>query len=68
MPELDGFEVGAALRNSPRTASTALVFISGTANVQRREKAYRLKALEYLEKPFGLQVIRTIIFRLKRGE
>lgn len=67
MPDLDGFEVGSALRRIPRTASTALVFISGTANAQRREKARQLQALDYLQKPFGLEIIHAIVSRLKQA-
>jgi len=47
MPELDGFEVFAAVRSNPATASIPFIFMTGS----EMEKALELKADGYLNKP-----------------
>jgi len=47
MPEADGFEVFAAVRSHPATASIPFIFMTGS----EMEKALELKADGYLNKP-----------------
>ena len=47
MPEVDGFEVFAAVRSHPATASIPFIFMTGS----EMEKALELKADGYLNKP-----------------
>ncbi|MEG4037463.1 response regulator [Microcoleus sp. S36b_A4] len=47
MPELDGFEVFAAVRSHPATASIPFIFMTAS----EMEKALELKADGYLKKP-----------------
>src|SRR6476469_1307526 len=47
MPEADGFEVFAAVRSHPATASIPFIFMTGS----EMEKALELKADSYLKKP-----------------
>lgn len=50
MPELDGFEVFAAVRSHPATASIPFIFMTAS----EMEKALELKADGYLKKPCSL--------------
>jgi two-component system LytT family response regulator len=50
MPELDGFEVVEALEAVPELASLAIVFV--TAFGEYAVKAFEVRALDYLLKPF----------------
>jgi CheY-like chemotaxis protein len=53
MPELNGFEVFAALRSHPATASIPFIFLTAS----EMEKALELKADGYLKKPCSMTEI-----------
>ena len=52
MPGKDGYEVCQNIKQSPATAGTPVVLMSGVVNRQVAEKAFAVKADELIRKPF----------------
>lgn len=67
MPELDGHEVLAALRQEPETALTPFVFLTALADKGDIRKGMLLGADDYITKPFNcLDVISAINAQLQK--
>ncbi|MEG4232255.1 response regulator [Microcoleus sp. Pol11C3] len=63
MPELDGFEVFAAVRSHPATASIPFIFMTGS----EMEKVLELKADGYLKKPCSVkEMLQAIATQLEK--
>lgn len=63
MPELNGFEVFAAVRSHPATASIPFIFMTAS----EMEKALELKADGYLQKPCSLaEMLAAIATQLEK--
>ena len=60
MPELDGFELAAMIRDHPRFRKTAIIFISGIhlTDVDRL-RAYEMGAVDYVPVPVIPEVLRV---------
>jgi len=52
MPDLDGFGVMAALKNSTLAHKPAIIMLTGTNDTESRIKAYEQGAHDYVTKPF----------------
>ncbi|MDR3630422.1 MAG: response regulator [Desulfocapsaceae bacterium] len=52
MPEMDGYEVCARLKEDPGTRSIPLIFISGMTETVNKTKGFDLGAVDYITKPF----------------
>ena len=57
MPDLDGYEVLRHLRQDPRTAHIAVIFISGLDRPEDEANGLRLGAADYIVKPFNRTVV-----------
>lgn len=51
LPDIDGFEVCAALRGDRRTRFTPIVMLTGLDDIASIERAYRVGATDFLSKP-----------------
>ncbi|MEN9218750.1 MAG: response regulator, partial [Gloeomargarita sp. DG_2_bins_126] len=51
MPEVNGFDVAAALKNNPTTATIPIIILS---IVEDRQRGYRLGVDRYITKPFAM--------------
>jgi CheY-like chemotaxis protein len=51
IPGMDGFELAEAVRGNPATREIPIIFISGAAEPEDRERAARLGVNQYLSKP-----------------
>jgi CheY-like chemotaxis protein len=60
MPELDGFELAAMIRNHPRFRKTAIIFVSAIhlTDVDRL-RAYEIGAVDYVPVPVVPEVLRA---------
>ncbi|MCL4798391.1 MAG: response regulator [Burkholderiales bacterium] len=67
MPELDGFEVLAALRADPATAAIPFVFLTASAERDHRKLGLDLGAHDYVTKPFDLDALRALVARRLAG-
>lgn len=57
MPTMDGFEVCAALKRSPKTSDVPILFISASDEVVDKVKAFDLGGSDYITKPFRSQEV-----------
>ena len=60
MPELDGFELAALIRDHPRCEQTAIIFISAVQLTDvDRLRGYEMGAVDYVPVPVVPQVLRA---------
>ena len=60
MPELDGFELAAMIRDHPRFSRTAIIFVSGVALTELdRLRGYECGAVDYLPVPVVPEILRA---------
>jgi sigma-B regulation protein RsbU (phosphoserine phosphatase) len=57
MPDMDGFEVCAQLKASPKTAGIPVLFISALDDIQDKMRAFSTGAVDYITKPFQLEEV-----------
>ena len=53
MPEMDGFEVCAKLKQNPKTAKIPIIFISALGQDADKVKAFEAGGVDYVTKPFA---------------
>ena len=59
MPEMDGFETAALIRQRPRTRSVPIIFITADTDEMHAARGYSLGAVDYLFSPFLPEILRT---------
>jgi DNA-binding response OmpR family regulator len=59
LPGVDGFEVLNQLRSTPETADIPVIVISAKGSAADKERAAKLGAAKYLEKPYRMQQLRA---------
>ncbi len=57
MPGMDGYEVCAQLRASPRTEDIPILFISALDDIGDKVKAFSTGGVDYITKPFQLEEV-----------
>ena len=67
MPEMDGLEVLTRIKGNPDTASIPVILLSAKALEEDIRVGYKLRADEYITKPFTRTQLMTSINRLLRG-
>ncbi|MEG4282466.1 adenylate/guanylate cyclase domain-containing protein [Microcoleus sp. A006_D1] len=66
MPEMNGYEVCAQLKASPKTRSIPVIFLSALDDVLDKVKAFDVGAVDYITKPFqGKEVLARVASQLK---
>ena len=58
MPEMDGYAVMSALKNSERTYTIPVIFITGLNNISDEEKGLKMGAADYIIKPFNSSIVK----------
>ena len=61
MPDMDGFEVIAKLKQSETVKDIPVIFITGLNNEVDEEKGIELGAADYISKPFKRSIVKTRI-------
>jgi len=65
MPEMNGYEVCAQLKASPKTSSIPVIFLSALDDVVDKVKAFDVGAVDYITKPFqGKEVLARVASQL----
>ena len=64
MPEMDGFELTEALRNSPRHRRLPIVIISTHDDAKYIFRALHLGADDYIVKPPTAEMLKTVLARI----
>jgi diguanylate cyclase (GGDEF)-like protein len=59
MPEMTGFEVITALKNSELTDKIPVIFITGLTSTEDEEKGFFLGAVDYIAKPFNKAIVKA---------
>lgn len=57
MPEIDGFEVCRQLKADPRTASSAVIFVTAHSSVDHEVAALQAGAIDFISKPLNPPVV-----------
>jgi putative two-component system response regulator len=71
MPDMNGYEVCAALKGNPETQNIPVLFISALNDVADKIKAFNVGALDYINKPFQFEEVKARVathLRLKAYE
>ena len=63
MPEMNGFEVLAALRRTPSLAQLPFIFLTASADKDSISKGISLGAADYVTKPFDLLQLAALVRR-----
>jgi diguanylate cyclase (GGDEF)-like protein len=61
MPNMDGYEVFTQLKNTEKTRSIPVIFISGLGKAEDEEKGLLLGASDYISKPFSPMIVKLRI-------
>ncbi len=70
MPELNGYEVCARLKDNPRTRDIPIIFITARDDEEDEERGLSLGAIDYLTKPLRPAIVRARVknhIELKRS-
>jgi putative two-component system response regulator len=57
MPDMDGYDVLYALKESKKTANIPVIFITGLDNTEAEEKGLAMGAVDYIPKPFKPAIV-----------
>ncbi len=52
MPEMDGYQVAAQLKNDPMAAEVPIIFVSALHDVESKVRAFSAGGVDYIPKPF----------------
>lgn len=61
MPEMDGYDVIATLKNYEKTRNIPVIFITGLDNINAEIKGLSSGAVDYIQKPFNSAIVRLRI-------
>jgi PAS domain S-box-containing protein len=59
MPDMDGYETAALIRQRKRSAHTPIIFVTGYADEVHRAQGYSLGAVDYVLSPVSPEILRT---------
>ncbi len=59
MPDMDGFQVLAELKESDITRHIPVIFVTGLARVEDEERGFREGAVDYIVKPFTHSIVKA---------
>jgi len=59
MPDMDGYEVCARLKNNPKTEQIPVVFLTARASEEDEAKGLSLGAIDYISKPVRADIVRA---------
>jgi diguanylate cyclase (GGDEF)-like protein len=57
MPDIDGYEVLITMKQSDKTKSIPVIFITGRDNAEDEARGLELGAMDYITKPFNIPVV-----------
>lgn len=55
MPGISGFELIQRLKQISHLKDTPIIFVSGSASIENQQRAFDLGAVDFIEKPFGVE-------------
>ncbi|MDP8207182.1 MAG: hybrid sensor histidine kinase/response regulator [Candidatus Electryonea clarkiae] len=57
MPEMDGYDVCAALKLNADTRDIPVIFLTAAVNIESKTKGFKLGAVDYITKPFEIREV-----------
>lgn len=63
MPEMDGFEVFSIIKSNPKTKEIPVIFLTADINPETENKCLEVGAVDYISKPFVVNVLRSRVNR-----
>src|SRR5574344_1105326 len=64
MPDISGFDLAKAIKNSKLNSNSPIIFISALSDPKNKIKGYNLGSFAYIEKPFDINVVRSQVFNV----
>ena len=64
MPEMDGYEVCRLLKENSATSHIPVVFVTGHASAEDRQRGLALGAVDYLSKPVAPDTLLNMVARI----
>ena len=61
LPDMDGFEIFAHLKNNPNFAKIPIIFITADADVVKKGEALNIGCSDYITKPYDIGAVKIII-------
>ncbi len=68
LPDMDGYEICARLKDAPSTRDIAVIFVTGKGNPEDISRGYRLGAADYVTKPFNLPMVMVRVEAVMRNK
>lgn len=71
MPEMDGYELCAKLKEDPRTRNIPIIFVTAVSEVMDENRGFSLGAVDYITKPFHPPMVKARVklhLNLKRKQ
>lgn len=62
MPKMDGFELCKAIKTDLEIGHIPVILLTARADNQSREIGYKMGADNYLDKPFDIETLRSVVF------
>ncbi|RKF21335.1 two-component system response regulator [Alginatibacterium sediminis] len=59
MPEMDGYEVIARLKNNPKTSNIPVIFVTAKISVEDETRGLDLGAVDYIAKPINASLVQA---------
>lgn len=64
MPDMNGFELYDKIKHNPKLSNIPFVFMSSLDDYDAKKVAKNLGAAEYIEKPFDIEQVKSIVSSL----
>lgn len=61
MPDMDGYELCSQIKGNDLTKHTPIIMVSAKSGSSSRAMAYKLGAINFLEKPFNIDELRSLV-------
>ncbi|GAB6143984.1 GGDEF domain-containing response regulator [Desulfocicer niacini] len=71
MPEMDGYELCATLKENPATKDIPIIFVTAVSEIMDENRGFNLGAVDYITKPFHPPVVKARVklhLNLKRKQ
>lgn len=65
MPDCNGFDLCAEIRQDPCLSRIPIVFVSGRSSLEDQQRGLNAGAVDYITKPFGTEFVARLLSHIK---
>jgi DNA-binding response OmpR family regulator len=65
MPDCNGFDLCAEIRQNPRLSHIPIVFVSGRSSLEDQQHGLDVGASDYITKPFGMEFVPRLLSNVR---